>query len=158
MLTSAHPRVLRFTLRFIALVQFVLGVGFLLAPEGMASLLGLAATPGWANWMFGMMAARFLAFGYGMLVAARDPAAHRPWLGAMIVIQLIGLGRDGQVPAGRRRDLGPGEHRIVPAARVRAAVGVVVAAGDAQRCWRLSFRQAALRRFVQPLSHSETRG
>jgi len=92
MLTSAHPRVLRFTLRFIALVQFVLGVGFLLTPEGMASLLGLAATPGWANWMFGMMAARFLAFGYGMLVAARDPAAHRPWLGAMIVIQLIDWG------------------------------------------------------------------
>jgi hypothetical protein len=90
--TSPHPRVLRFTLRFIATVQLVLGVGFLVAPEGMAVSLGLAATPGWANWMFGMMAARFLAFGYGMLVAARDSARHRPWLGAMVVIQLIDWG------------------------------------------------------------------
>ena len=80
---------LRFTLRFIAVVQFVLGAGFLVAPEGMASLLGLAATPGWANWMFGMMAARFLAFGYGMLVAARDPAGNLSWLRSMVAIQLV---------------------------------------------------------------------
>ena len=80
---------LRFTLRFIAVVQFVLGAGFLVAPEGMASLLGLAATPGWANWMFGMMAARFLAFGYGMLVAARDPAGNLGWLRSMLAIQLV---------------------------------------------------------------------
>ena len=80
---------LSFTLRFIAVVQFVLGAGFLVAPEGMASLLGLAATPGWANWMFGMMAARFLAFGYGMLVAARDPAGNLSWLRSMLAIQLV---------------------------------------------------------------------
>lgn len=80
---------LSFTLRFIAVVQFVLGAGFLVAPEGMASLLGLAATPGWANWMFGMMAARFLAFGYGMLVAARDPAGNLSWLRSMVAIQLV---------------------------------------------------------------------
>lgn len=88
-LTSNHPRMLSFTLRFIAVVQFVLGAGFLVAPEGMASLLGLAATPGWANWMFGMMAARFLAFGYGMLVAARDPAGNLSWLRSMVAIQLV---------------------------------------------------------------------
>ena len=88
-MTSNHPRMLSFTLRFIAVVQFVLGAGFLVAPEGMASLLGLAATPGWANWMFGMMAARFLAFGYGMLVAARDPAGNLSWLRSMVAIQLV---------------------------------------------------------------------
>ena len=92
MLTSRHPRMLRFTLRFIAVVQFVLGAAFLIAPERVASLLGLATTPGWANWMFGMMAARFLAFGYGMLVAARDPAGNLPWVGSMIVVQLIDWG------------------------------------------------------------------
>ena len=92
MLTSHHPRTLSYTLRFIAIVQFVLGAGFLIAPEGTASLLGLAATPGWANWMFGMMAARFLAFGYGMLMAARDPAGNLPWLRSMVVIQLIDWG------------------------------------------------------------------
>lgn len=89
---SDHPRLLSFTLRFIAVVQFVLGAGFLVAPEGMASLLGLAATPGWVNWMFGMMAARFLGYGYGMLVAARNPVNNLPWLRSMIAIQLIDWG------------------------------------------------------------------
>lgn len=88
-MASNHPRMLSFTLRFIAVVQFVLGAGFLVAPEGMASLMGLATTPGWANWMFGMMAARFLAFGYGMLVAARDPAGNLSWLRSMVAIQLV---------------------------------------------------------------------
>jgi hypothetical protein len=80
---------LRWTLWFIALVQFILGAGFLLAPEGMAAALQLPATPGWANWMFGMMAVRFLGFGYGMLLAARDPLRHRPWLAAMVAIQAV---------------------------------------------------------------------
>jgi hypothetical protein len=86
---SPHPRTMSFTLRFIALVQLVLGVGFLMVPADMASLLGLAVTPGWANWMFGMMAARFLGFGYGMLIAARQVAGNVAWLRAMVAIQLI---------------------------------------------------------------------
>lgn len=89
MLILRRPRTLSFTLRFIATVQVVLGVGFLVAPQGMASALGLAAAPGWANWMFGMMAARFLGYGYGMLVAARDPAGNLPWLRSMLAIQLV---------------------------------------------------------------------
>jgi hypothetical protein len=86
---SRHPRTMSFTLGFIALVQLVLGVGFLVAPASMASLLGLAVTPDWANWMFGMMAARFLGFGYGMLIAARQVAGNVAWLRAMVGIQLI---------------------------------------------------------------------
>ena len=78
-----------FMLRFVALVQFVLGAGFLLAPGKMAALFGLAAAPAWTGWLFAMMAARFLGFGYGMWLAARDPAAHVPWINAMIVIQAI---------------------------------------------------------------------
>lgn len=92
MLISRHPRTLGFTLRFVATVQFMLGAGFLIAPEGMAMTLGLAVTQGWANWMFGMMAARFLGYGYGMLVAARDPAGNLPWLRSMVAIQLIDWG------------------------------------------------------------------
>lgn len=86
---SRHPRAMSFTLRFIALVQFVLGLGFLIAPTDMSSLLGLAPAPGWTNWLFGMMAARFLGFGYGMLVAARQVAGNIAWLRAMIGIQLM---------------------------------------------------------------------
>lgn len=82
-------RLLKFTLRFIALVQIVLGIAFLLAPMRSAALLGLSAAPMWTAWLFGMMAARFLGFGYGMIVAARDPVQHRAWIGAMVFIQAI---------------------------------------------------------------------
>jgi hypothetical protein len=58
----------------------------------MASLLGLTATPGWVNWMFGMMAARFLGYGYGILVTARNPVSNLPWLRSMIAIQLLDWG------------------------------------------------------------------
>ena len=89
---SSHPRLLGGLLRFIALVQAVLGAGFLLAPDGTARLLGLATAPGWANWMFGMMAARFLGYAYGLWVASQAPAQHLPWLRSMLVIQLIDWG------------------------------------------------------------------
>lgn len=92
MLVSQSPRTLRSTLYFIGVVQIVLGLGFLWTPEGMAASLGLPATPGWANWMFGMMAARFLGYGYGMFVAARRPAESLPWLRTMVAIQLIDWG------------------------------------------------------------------
>lgn len=78
---------LKFTLRFIAIVQFVLGLSFLLAPEFTSHAMGLAAAPEWTNWLFGMMAARFLGFGYGMLLAAQNPWEGRHWIKAMIVIQ-----------------------------------------------------------------------
>lgn len=83
------PTLLRWTLYGIAAVQWVLGLGFLFAPEAMAQMLGLAAVPGWANWMFGMMAARFFAVGWGMYLAASDPWRHRAWMGAMVGIQAI---------------------------------------------------------------------
>ncbi len=86
---SRYPRLLAFTLRFIACVQIVLGCGFFIAPAGMATVLGLVPAPGWANWLFGMMAARFLGFGYGLFIAARDPVAHLPWVRAMVGIQIL---------------------------------------------------------------------
>lgn len=83
-------RALRITLITIGIFQLVLGVLFLAAPRGTASLLGLApAAPAWANWLFAMMGARFLGYAYGMFVAARDPQQHRTWIDTMIVIQAI---------------------------------------------------------------------
>ncbi len=86
---SASSKLLVFTLRFIALVQVLLGTAFLFAPESSSRVLDLPVAPAWVNWMFGMMAARFLGFGYGMWVAARNPAAMRSWIAAMIAIQAI---------------------------------------------------------------------
>ena len=88
-MTSRFPKLLRFTLWFIAVVQFVLGAAFLAAPEQTAQAMGLSVAPAWTNWLFGMMAARFLGFGYGMLVAARDPPRARAWINAMVAIQAI---------------------------------------------------------------------
>ena len=84
-----NQRLLVFMLRFVAVVQLLLGFGFLLAPVGLAALLGLAPAPTWTAWLFAMMAARFLGFGYGMLLAARDPIRHVHWINAMLVIQAI---------------------------------------------------------------------
>lgn len=86
---SRFPRLLAATLWFIAAVQFVLGAAFLAAPERTAQLLSLSVAPGWANWLFGMMAARFLGFGFGMGVAARRPSEARPWIAVMIGVQAI---------------------------------------------------------------------
>lgn len=88
-MASRFPRLLTATLWFIAAVQFVLGAAFLAAPERTAQLLGVGVAPGWANWFFGMMAARFLGFGFGMGVAARWPSEARSWIAAMIGVQAI---------------------------------------------------------------------
>ena len=82
-MSSRYPRLLATTLWFVAAVQFVLGVAFLAAPEQAAHALGLAPAPGWANWLFGMMAARFLGFAFGMAFAARNPAGARSWIAAI---------------------------------------------------------------------------
>ena len=85
----SRSHVLPLTLRFIAVVQIVLGLAFLLAPGPTAVVLGLAKAPGWTEWLFGMMAARFLGFGYGMVLAARAPARNLAWIRAMIGIQTV---------------------------------------------------------------------
>ena len=83
-------RGLRITLITIGIVQLFFGVVFLLAPSATASLLGLRpAAPAWANWLFAMMAGRFLGYAFAMFAAARKPEASRAWIGTMIVIQAI---------------------------------------------------------------------
>lgn len=82
---------LRFMLRFIAVVQLFFGVLFTFAPGFAGALLGLepSATADWVQWLFVMMGARFLGYGVGMLVAARDPLRHQSWINTMIGIQVI---------------------------------------------------------------------
>jgi len=93
--TSAAPdhtssgRALRVTLYVIAAFQLVLGAAFLVSPRGTAALFGLPEAPGWTGWLFAMMAARFLGYGWGLIVAARDPAHNRAWIDSMAMIQVI---------------------------------------------------------------------
>jgi hypothetical protein len=87
---SHHVRPLKITLAVIGTFQLVLGLVFLIAPARAAAALGLTpVAPGWANWLFAMMAARFLGYAYGMFVAARHPERATAWIDMMIVIQAI---------------------------------------------------------------------
>ncbi|MCB0915345.1 MAG: hypothetical protein KDC23_06525 [Actinobacteria bacterium] len=79
---------LKATLGVIGAIQVVLGV-VLLVPGLAVTVLDLEPAPGWTDWLLVMFAARALGFGYGMFIAARDPAAHRSWIGAMVGVQLV---------------------------------------------------------------------
>ena len=52
----------------------------------------LSAAPHDTKYAFGMLSARFIAYGIGMLVIARDPVRNLFWINNMILIQLIDLG------------------------------------------------------------------
>ena len=83
-------RALRVTLIIVGGFQVVLGALFLAAPGAAAAAFGLRpAAPAWANWLFAMMAARFLGYAYGMFAAARSPRVHAGWIDTMIVIQAV---------------------------------------------------------------------
>jgi hypothetical protein len=83
-------RPLRLSLRVIAVVQAFFGLLFLAAPAAAPDLLGLAdRQPAWVDWLFAMMAARFLGYAVGMWLAARDPRRHVAWIDTMIGIQVL---------------------------------------------------------------------
>lgn len=82
-------RILRGTALFIALVQFVLGLAYLFAPEAFNASVGLAGAPAWTAWPFAMMGARFIFFGFGMVLVFLNPVANRAWIQAMIGVQAI---------------------------------------------------------------------
>jgi hypothetical protein len=84
-----RQRLLRGTALVIALVQFVLGGAYLFAPVAFQASLGLTDLPAWTGWPFGMMGARFIAFGYGMVLVFRNPLANRGWIQAMILVQAV---------------------------------------------------------------------
>jgi hypothetical protein len=68
------------------------GVVFTVAPTAAGGVLGLEpGAPEWAHWLFVMMGARFLGYGVGMFVAARDPGRNLAWIDTMIGIQVIDL-------------------------------------------------------------------
>jgi hypothetical protein len=72
-------------------LQIVLGLASLLVPTLFFVQMGLAAPPSDNRYMIGMLAARFLAYGVALIVAARQPARHALWIGAMAAIQAMDL-------------------------------------------------------------------
>lgn len=79
---------LRFALRATGIVQLFFGALFVLAPSVTADVLQTRTSePGWVDWLFVMMGARFIGYGVGMFVAARDPRRNLAWIDTMIVVQ-----------------------------------------------------------------------
>ncbi len=75
----------------IGIVQLVLGALFLFAPQAIMGMMGLTVPPTDSGYMFGMLAARFIAFGIGMFWCARAPEENIFWINNMILIQIIDL-------------------------------------------------------------------
>lgn len=78
-------------LRIVAAVQIVLGVLYLAAPQWLLARMGHSPVAADLAYPLAMLAARFLAYGLGLAWAARDPAAHAPWIRLMALIQGIDL-------------------------------------------------------------------
>lgn len=72
-------------------VQLTLGIAYLFAPHALLRWMGHSLPAADINYPFGMLAARFLAYGLGMFVIARAPARHEFWIRNMVLIQAIDL-------------------------------------------------------------------
>lgn len=82
---------LKVLLRIIGVVQLILGAFYLFLPLQFLSMQGLSI-PGADNaYPLGMLAARFLAYGIGMLIIANAPEENLFWINNMILIQAVDL-------------------------------------------------------------------
>ena len=82
---------LKVLLRVIGVVQLILGAFYLFLPLQFLSMQGLSAANADTAYPLGMLAARFLAYGIGMLVIANAPEKNSFWINNMILIQAIDL-------------------------------------------------------------------
>lgn len=81
---------LRIALRATGVVQLFFGILFVVAPSTTSDVLQTRPSePGWVDWLFVMMGARFIGYGVGMFVAARDPRRHLAWIDTMVVVQAL---------------------------------------------------------------------
>ena len=87
-----HRKILAFV---IGVSQILLGFALLFIPDLFFSTLGFSSATSDQKYLYGQLAARFLAFGIGMFVIARDPFRHHVWWDLMLLIQLIDLAVGG---------------------------------------------------------------
>jgi hypothetical protein len=78
-------------LRVIGVVQLVLGALYLFIPARFLAMQGLSTPGADIAYPLGMLAARFLAYGIGMLFIAREPEKQLFWINNMILIQAVDL-------------------------------------------------------------------
>lgn len=82
---------LRIVLWVVAVSQLVLGALTLFVPSHFFDLIGLSTPPTDNQYMIAMLGARFLAYGFGLIVLARSTDINPFWIWNMVAIQLIDL-------------------------------------------------------------------
>ena len=82
---------LKVLLRIIGVVQLVLGLLYLFIPMNFLAMMGHSAPEADIAYPLGMLAARFLAYGVGMLFIANQPEKQLFWINNMILIQVVDL-------------------------------------------------------------------
>lgn len=75
----------------VGIVQLVLGLAYLFIPHELLRWMGHSIPATDINYPLGMLAARFLAYGFGLFVIARAPTRHQFWIKNMVFIQVIDL-------------------------------------------------------------------
>lgn len=75
----------------IGLSQIALAALYFAVPAGFVAWQGLTPVAADAGYPLAMLAARFLVYGIGMFLVARDPAGNLFWARGMVAIQLIDL-------------------------------------------------------------------
>lgn len=80
---------LKTLLSIVAVSQFVLGAMTLFAPGPFFNWMGLTVPPPDNQYMLGMLAARFIAYGLGMVWLARQETPDRFWIRNMVLIQVV---------------------------------------------------------------------
>lgn len=80
---------LKILLWIVAASQLILGALTLLIPATFFEMMGLTAPPADNNYMLGQLAARFFAYGIGMIYLARMINPSRFWIRNMVFIQFI---------------------------------------------------------------------
>ncbi len=76
----------------VGVAQIVLGLLYLFAPSFFLNWQGLSPPAENIHYPLAMLAARFLVYGFGMFIIARNPAENKFWIDGMIAIQAIDLG------------------------------------------------------------------
>ena len=82
---------LKVLLHVIGVVQVILGMLYLFVPSQFLTMQGLSAPGADIAYPLGMLAARFLAYGFGMFFIAREPEKNLFWINNMILIQAVDL-------------------------------------------------------------------
>ena len=83
---------LSYLLKFIGVIQIILGLAYLLSPALFLQSMGHSLPQPDIYYPLGMLAARFIAYGIALLVISSTPVQNVLWINFMILIQIIDLG------------------------------------------------------------------